>query len=171
MASAPTYTPIATQTVSGSSTNAITFGSIPQTYTDLRVIAQLQTTSSGNVSDMAISLNGDTTSGLYSSTRVYANGSSYTSDRQSNVNYWNQNGVNASTAGWPGIASFDFMNYSSSSTYKTVLLRDNTVGYYTMMLALLWRNANAITSITIGANSGQTLYSGSTFTLYGIAAA
>ena len=66
------------------------------------------------------------------------------------------------------------MNYANTSTYKTVLSKhgaENFVGGYVG----LWRGntgsaAQAITSITVGFNS-QNIASGTTFTLYGIAAA
>ena len=65
-----------------------------------------------------------------------------------------------------------FNNYSNTTTYKTALSRgmDTTNGYVQAHVGT-WRNTAAITSVTVLANSGSTLASGCTFTLYGIASA
>jgi hypothetical protein len=62
-----------------------------------------------------------------------------------------------------------FMNYSNTTTYKTALTRSNSP-YGTEAAVNLWRNTSAITSITLFIQS-STLNAGTTFTLYGIAAA
>ena len=61
-------------------------------------------------------------------------------------------------------------NYSNATTYKTNISRANSASDYTQAIVGLWRNTAAITSITILTSSG-TFNTGSTFTLYGIAAA
>jgi hypothetical protein len=65
----------------------------------------------------------------------------------------------------------DIENYSNSTTYKTTLSRINNAGGTTGVGAEanvgLWRSTAAITSITIGGQTGN-LSTGSTFTLYGI---
>ena len=65
------------------------------------------------------------------------------------------------------------MNYSNTTTYKTILSRTNAAANGVDATVGLWRSTSAITSIEIGKNSGMsgTFQIGSTFTLYGIKAA
>jgi hypothetical protein len=170
MAAGSTYTPLYTTTL-GSAQSSYTFSSISGSYTDLRLIMNIKTSDAGAVSDLKINVNGDTSSGFYSSTRIYGSGSATASDRSSNQNSWNQNGVNCTDSTPFGNMLCDFQNYSNSTTYKTMLMRSTPASNYTMAVVCLWRNTNAITSITLTPASGGNINSGSTLTLYGIAAA
>ena len=71
---ASTYTAIATQTASGSTT-ALTFSSIPQTYTDLVIVCLL---TAGNTGDAYLRYNSDTGTN-YSDTALRGNGSAASS--------------------------------------------------------------------------------------------
>jgi len=83
MAAGATYEPIATTTVSNSSTSTVTFSSISGTYTDLIIIGNLgsETTNAFPY----LQFNGDTGSN-YSYTQLYGNGngSSAATARSSN---------------------------------------------------------------------------------------
>jgi hypothetical protein len=160
-----TYVPIETYTL-GSAASSVTFGSggtIPQTYTDLVIIGNTKNTAN-NGDEVGIRFNADTGSN-YSRTRLYGNGSSATGDRSSNTNKGALQ-INSTSDFTPFIAHIQ--NYSNSTTYKTVISRGNSTGYASAY-ASLWRNTNAVTSITILPDSGTTFVAGSTFTLYGIA--
>lgn len=161
MAAGSTYTPIATTTL-GSAAASYTFSSISGSYTDL-VLIHAGTADAAR--DIYMYFNGDTGSN-YSRTYVYGDGSTAGSARQTSVAsiLWNYQNTSQST----GIAHI--MNYSNTTTYKTVLSRENPVAVATAAIVGLWRSTAAITSITVGA-SGGTLSSGSTLTLYGIQAA
>ena len=165
-----TYVALQTQAL-GSAASSVTLSSISQAYTDLRLVMNVQTTDAGAVNDLKIYVNGDNSSGFYSSTRLYGDGSSAVSTRSTSQNAWNQNGVNAASSSTLGTMALDFMNYSNTTTYKSMLMRANPSVNYVMALVNLWRNTNAITSITIAPNGGGNLVSGSTFTLYAIQAA
>jgi hypothetical protein len=163
MAAGNTYVAIATNTL-GSNTNTVSFTSIPGTYTDLIFVFE-GTMASGT--DMMVQFNSDTGTN-YSSTRLYGNGTSALSTRQT-----------SDTAFYPAIGSlanrqniiFQVMNYSNTTTYKTALDRANNPAANVGAHANLWRSTAAITRIDIiGASSG-TFATGSTFNLYGIAAA
>lgn len=172
MAAGSTYTPVATTTISGSSTATYTFSSIPSSYTDLELV--INATSVGS-SDYAarISFNGDTTSGLYSHCLGRGMGSTV-----SGVNYSNENDIamttNYSIMQTPSIIRVFLQNYSNSSTYKTILGRFNQVNSTSNRTASsfigTWRNTNAISSITVTIG-GDYFGAGSTLTLYGITAA
>jgi hypothetical protein len=158
-----TYEPIATQTLE-TATATVTFNSVPQTYTDLVIVAQMRLTSGPQL--IFLRFNSDAGSN-YSVTRIYGSGSSAVSDR-----YSNQLGIDCAfipSTDW-GIANINIQNYSNSTTHKTVLDRWNTSSF-TVFLSGLWRNTAAITSIVLVPNAGATFVSGSTFTLYGIKAA
>lgn len=156
-----TYTPIATTTL-GSTASSVTLSSIPSTYTDLILV--ITNTSGGGLAGVYLSeINSDTGTN-YSSTKIYGTGSVAGSDRNSNdttVNIGLSNSTQCNNI-------FHFMNYSNTTTYKTVLARGNSAGGQTRASVTLWRNTSAITSFKI---SGVTFDVGSTFTLYGIKAA
>jgi hypothetical protein len=157
-----TYEKIATTTL-GSATASFTFSSIPGTYTDL--IAVVVAAASSN---LKIEFNSDT-GGNYSNTVLYGSGSSALSARNSNSTGL-LFGATGSTLG-NSANLYYFMNYSNSSTNKTVLSRGNDNGGIVRLDVGLWRNTSAITSIRFIDNLGANLVADSTFTLYGIKAA
>jgi hypothetical protein len=63
------------------------------------------------------------------------------------------------------------MNYSNTTTYKTVLNRNGFATDWTAAFTSLWRSTSAISSIVIDVTYIYDIGAGSTFTLYGIAAA
>jgi hypothetical protein len=159
-----TYTPIATTTISGSSTSNFTFSSISGSYTDLVLIGQIAETPS--LGSLVYRVNSDSGSN-YSTTYLDGNGSSATSGR-----YTSQTEARATYEGVGtgfGTYIFNFQNYSNTTTYKTILGRASNAGNSAEATVSLWRSTSAITSITIYA--GQNFASGSTFTLYGVKSA
>lgn len=165
MAAGSTYTPIATTTL-GSAAASYTFSSIPSTYTDLVIIANY-TTSVANL-DFRIQVNGDTGTN-YSNTYLLGNGSSTGSGRSSNATYVGEYfAVGTSTNG--NMTTINLMNYSNTTTYKTILHRMSSAEKEVTANVALWRSTAAINSVTMFTNS-STFAAGSTFTLYGIAAA
>jgi hypothetical protein len=167
--SATTYVPIATYTLA-SSASTVTFGSgqtIPQTYTDLVLVMNFVQTTSGSP---VIVFNSDTTS-TYSITNLTGSGSSAASNRETNIhNYYSFDYIATSTTN-PNLSIIDIMNYSNTTTYKTVLERANNASSGTGAMVGLYQNTNAIKQIDITRQSGGYWSAGSTFTLYGIKAA
>ena len=160
-----TYTPIATQTL-GSAASSVTFSSISSTYTDLILICQNGNTS-GSRADIGLRFNGDTGSN-YSRTNLLGTGTQALSARFTNETAMNLLGYPAS--GEINQTITHIMNYSNSTTNKTVLNRLNNLGYETMASVGLWRNTAAITSVQVLIAS-NTMPAGSTFTLYGVKSA
>jgi hypothetical protein len=170
-----TYEPIATYTIA-SAINTYTFSSIPSTYTDLKLVVNNAAISGGTDNNLTFRLNGDTGSN-YSMTNVGARALSTTpfSGRQSttsgNINWYTAIGTQA------GIAVADFMNYSNTTTFKTILVNGrvnegNATYSGVEVLVNLWRaTPAAITSLTLFTVSGNNFANGTTFTLYGIKAA
>ena len=160
-----TYEPIATYTAP-SAQASYTFSSIPSTYTDLVLIANALTASADAVG-IDLFINGGTATGR-SYTRIQGNGTSATS----------LNGTTSAGIGVMGNSEganliVNIMNYSNSTTFKTILSRYNNmdsgdarVGAYVS----LSQSTSAVTSLTISPLSINWA-AGSTFTLYGIKAA
>lgn len=164
-----TYIPIATQTLN-SNTATVTFSSIPGTYTHLVLICTVRSTFAGTQNDITLRFNSDSGTN-YSSTWLSGSGSAASSGRTSNQDYgyfFYLPAANATAGVW-GVGIANIMNYSNTTTNKTVLTRNNDplagVGAY----AGLWRSTSAITSISIQSPLVN-LVSGSTFSLYGIKA-
>jgi hypothetical protein len=160
-----TYTPISTTTVSGSSVTEVIFSSIPATFTDLVIVAQFKAV--GN-NYMTVRLNGDTGSN-YSRIEIRGDGSSINNYRAANETIANVNSVYVPIGAF-GRWILNFNNYSNATTNKTILTRANNATIGTGMSINLWRDISAITTIRLSPG-GAGFDVGSTFSLYGIAAA
>jgi len=163
---AQTYTPLATQTL-GSAVATVTFSSISSAYTDLILVMQAKN-SAGN-SNVRIQFNSDTGAN-YSTTFLDGNGTSTFSSRTTSGtfayldNYGQiQNNFNSSIIA-------HIMNYSNTTTYKTILARSNNAAAGVDAIVSLWRSTAAISTITL-TQGGNNYDIGSTFSLYGIKAA
>jgi hypothetical protein len=163
MAAGATYTPLATYTISGTQGD-VTFTSFSG-YTDLILVTQPLVTLN---TACAIRFNSDSGTN-YSNTVLYGSGTSAASYYRSDSTSIND--INARINDSMGI--IHIMNYSNSTTYKTVLYRSDTVSGSELNNTVgMWRSTAAITSITCSAAIGGTTFkTGATFTLYGIAAA
>lgn len=163
MAAGNTYVALATNTLS-SAAASVTFSSISGAYTDLVLVVV-----GGNVSgggNCRIEINGDTGSN-YSSTRILGTGSAASSAREASATSIQTGDV----TGTDRLANIvNLMNYANTTTYKTVLSRSNSNSYVSAYVGL-WRSTAAIASIIYSVGGGGSFVSGTTFTLYGIAAA
>ena len=166
MAAGSTYTPIATTTLGSTSSN-VSFTSINGSYTDLCLVIAVGNSTAGNVVRMRV--NSDAGSD-YSRTELAGNGSSASSSRTSNATQFNLDGTANSSTTPTEVIVVDLMNYSNTTTYKTILNRTSNAAYGTEAFVQLWRSTSAINRIDIFPNA-STFVVGSTFTLYGIQAA
>jgi hypothetical protein len=162
-----TYTPIASTTTSGSA-STVTFSTISGAYTDLIVVVNYDSATAGNQS-LNMRFNGDTTTN-YSYTYLRGSGSAASSGRDSNDDRIYCGSSSTGTTDIASTAIIQIQNYSNTTTYKTALIRDNNPDYYVYAGVGLWRSTAAITSITFYQTS-YNFINGSTFALYGIAAA
>lgn len=168
-----TYEPIASN-VLGSSTGIVTFSSIPQTYTDLIFVVSAKA-SSATYDISALRANSITTG--YSKTYVYGDGTNATSGRATaeiSLRGGYLPGTNFTNEFTADI--YHFMNYTNTTTYKTVICRTNSYdtsgqGFNVQLQASVIPTTSAITQITIQTANGANLYTGSIFTLYGVKAA
>lgn len=169
MPAGSTYSTIATTTL-GSAQTSVTFGSFSG-YTDL--FCSYSTRSTGVVADVMLQFNGDTGTN-YSVTILHGNGSAAGSYRQSSANELliDFQGSAGTTSGVFNTGLLNIMNYSNTTTYKTILNRAGRAASGTDAVVGLWRNTSAITSMAFKlGGSGNQFAAGSTFTLYGITAA
>jgi hypothetical protein len=169
MAAGATYEPIATNTL-GSNTSLITFSSISGSYTDLILVVNGGTVS---INDIYFRVNGDTASN-YSYTTLTGDGTTISSLRTSGSNLASADYYGSpNTIVGASMQTLQFMNYSNTTTYKTILVRANRSNSGLDAIVNLWRSTSAITSIELrcATNAGVNFLAGSTFTLYGIASA
>lgn len=167
MPAGSTYSTIATTTL-GSSTNTVTFSSIPSTYTDLILVTWVNPTSGGNAFKMYF--NSDNAGTTYSQTYIVGNGSTITSVR--NVNEPNCRFFDNPNPTANVLLITHIMSYANTNVFKTVLSRNNAAASSVEANVNLWRSTAAINSLTVFFDtSTNPMLSGSTFTLYGISAA
>jgi hypothetical protein len=158
-----TYTQINSVTLAAASAS-VTFGSIPQNFTDLIVIVQ-----SGGGTNFRIALNGDTNNANFSGVQM----SGFSGGAQSSV----LTGTEARLLNYYGFMEAGNLNtsyitqiidYCSTDKHKTYLSRSNNPANGVSAVAGRWANTSAITSVSL--ISEGTLLVGSTFALYGIEA-
>jgi hypothetical protein len=170
-----TYENIATTTLTGDQTS-VTFSSISASFTDLVLVINTFTSGTPTITGpvLQLSIGGVLQTGSdYSETRLSGNGSAASSSRGSN-NTSMGIGQDSSTT-TPSLAIAHFMNYSNTTTNKTVIMRNNRSDSAVSARAGLLRKTGAIDGITIyspdNGSASTPFKSGSTFTLYGIKAA
>ena len=163
-----TTTLIAAQTLTSASAS-VTFSSIPQTFTDLKLVMSERDNRSGtSVNDVLINFNGSSSN--LSDRRLYGNGSATGSDTATTGRI----GVgDSATATTNTFGSFEVYipNYTSSNnkSYSAdAVSEDNATLAFAQLTAGLWSITSAITSITITPANSASWIAGSSFYLYGI---
>lgn len=170
MAAGTTYDLISSQTIANGTTATISFTSIPSTYTDIILMFNGGGESGGG--NVQIKVNNDTGAN-YSFTILRGNGSAASSDRESNFSGYFRWGAYA-TPGSGSYSTFDvahFLDYSNTTTYKTVLTRTNNPQSGSDATIGLWQSTSAINRLDITLPAPSYFMNGSTFRLYGIASA
>jgi hypothetical protein len=124
---------------------------------------------SGGAIELRVGNGSVDTGSNYSRVNLYGTGSSVVAGSDSNVDriYTAFGSNNVSTT---GMIIFNFQNYADTSTNKTILSRWSELTVNVGASVCLWRSNSAINIITLTGYSSN-LIAGSTFTLYGIAAA
>lgn len=168
---ANTFKKIQTVTVGSSGASSIEFTSIPQTYTDLRIVLSARSLQGNIYGGGALQFNSDTGSN-YKWVRARGDGSNVASDYSSSatsITNWDVAGANA-TASVFGTVIFDILNYTSSN-YKSIFLEytgeNNATEAHMGMNTGIWTSTSAITSIKLF-SSGNNYVQYTTATLYGI---
>ena len=170
---ANTYKKIQTVTVGAGGASSIDFTSIPQTYTDLKIVVSSRSNRSGEpVGDFGIRFNGDSAAN-YSMRALSSNGTTASSNAasgQTSVIFMLQNGPTSTASVFSN--GEIYIPYYTSGTQKScgidnVTEHDGTT-IYTRLVAGLWTGTAAITQVTLLDNNSATIQQYSTATLYGI---
>jgi hypothetical protein len=161
---------IATTTL-GTNTASVTFSSIPATYTHLQIRFIARDTRAVILEGYKIQFNGDT-AGNYSDHTLYGDGSSAGAFSNTSATFMSPYPIASAnaTASVFGISVVDILDYANTNKYKTIRSLsgvdnngDGVVGFSSGN----WRNTDAVTSITVGAQVGDWVEY-SSFALYGI---
>ena len=161
-----TFTLISAQTIS-SAVATITFSSIPQTYTDLQLVASCRVSASP-ASDLILKFNGSSTG--YTQKYIIGTGAAAVSGSQT----YGQIGVVPGTSHTgsvfgsnstyiPNYTSSNYKSFSSDDVYE-----NNATQAYQSIWANLWSNTSAITSIEVSTSNSGNFVQYSTVYLYGI---
>ena len=151
----------------GTATPSITFTGINQGYTDLVVVFSGNSTQSGSsVNSLRLRINGNATA-IYSDTGLEGNGTSASSYRSTGNDFMVVGNI-SQTSGPVGNVIAQLMNYSNTTTFKTVLSRSNNSQTVTSAIVGLFRSTSAITSIEFYRDGTNNIAAGSTFSLYAI---
>ncbi len=165
-----TYDAIGSVTTTAALTTEVVFSSVPSNYTDLVVTASSRTNESAVTSGLLLRLNGVSTTGVYSVTRLQGNGSSASSGRDTAASETQSNGGLAaggnSAAGIYAVTTAHIMSYSNTNMFKTVLWHGGHPPALLRVAVSLVQITAAITTVRLGGD----FVAGSTFQLFGIRA-
>lgn len=165
---ATTYVAIATVTVGSGGAANIEFTSIPGTYNDLQIMLSARSARSATQDTAKIEFNGSSSN--LSMRRLYADGSTVFSDNDTAFYTGHFSAANA-TASTFGNVTIYIPNYAGSnnkSGYSDGVAETNGTTVFMSMVAGLWSQTSAITSIKLTPSTGTNFAQYSTATLYGI---
>ena len=171
--------PIASSTSSGSVSD-IMFQNIPQIYQDLMLVISARgaksATTASFIAYVGTGANGTSLlqSNQNSATVLYGDGTSALSTRTTNASGLVFTGgipAASATSGIFGSLILHFINYTNSSTNKTVLMRSSTdrngAGNTNSQVGLV-RTTSPLLTVGAATYGDGNLVSGTTFTLYGV---
>jgi hypothetical protein len=163
-------TVIDTSTVANTSTT-LTISSIPATYKHLLVVGVGLQTSGANDGDLFVRVNGDSGNN-YTLERVTVSGSTLAGYGTGSISGISNLGAMARTADGAtllGQIAIYIYNYSSSADYKTIVTSGGSMNNSTNSWVAsrgMWRNTDAITSVSLVDANGTNLKAG-TYITYG----
>lgn len=156
----------------GSAAANITFSSIPNTYTDLVLVCSLRYSGSFGIANVTLRVNGSTAT-QYSERMLYTSSGSVTSASTSNIDRFDFSYAPGATntASTFSSTQFYFPNYLSSnakSMSAETSVESNGTPWFEGIVAGLWNNTTAISSLALIAQENSTFAQGSSATLYGV---
>ena len=162
--------PIATVVVGSGGADTITFTSIPSTYTDLLLKVSTRSNRSGGVWNAdEVTVNGSSTS--YSH-RFIESGDGIVTSGTNAAGYINLNSTGLLYTSTFGSSEIYIPNYTSSNnkSFSTDSVNEGNQanGVYSSLIASLWSDTSAITSITLTCRGVYEYVQYSSATLYGI---
>jgi len=166
------YESIATVTVGAGGSSTVTFSSIPSTFKHLQIRGLARVTGSVVQNGTKVQFNSDTGAN-YTYHTLYGTGSSAIAYGEANTNQSFMDkfaGASASSNVFGAIVC-DVLDYLDTNKYKTSRSLggvDNNGSGVIHLTSGVWRNTNAITSITLSPFDGFSYVQYSHFALYGI---
>jgi hypothetical protein len=162
---ANTYEAIATVTVGSGGAATITFSSIPQTYTDLKVVMSARSLDADTRDSIYIKPNNSTSNLSYRYIR--GDGASVTSNTLDRVDI-NADNATANTFGNLEIYIPNYAGSANKSFSIDTVTEHNATTAYAGLHAWLWADSAAITSLVFSTLATDNFAQYSTATLYGI---
>jgi hypothetical protein len=151
-------------------TSSVTFANIPQTgYTDLKIVMSGRTTESYPYAGFTVAFNGSSTG--FTGKDLYGIAASGAGSANRTTIYYNMDGATATANTFSNIEMY-IPNYTGSTNKSfsmDAVSETNSSDNNASLIAGLWSNTAAITSITFAGNSSSFVQY-STFSLYGLAA-
>jgi hypothetical protein len=168
---ATTFVKIETVTVGSGGAASISFSSIPQTYTDLKIVISSRDAYAGPFDGIKLTFNSNTTG--YNERYLQGTGSAALSGNSSGNAFGPGGTGNAatSTASVFGNIEIYIPNYRSANnkTFSTDSVAEtNATANQMLLYANLWSNTAAITSIQLAPYQPVNFVQYTTATLYGI---
>ena len=152
----------------------VDFTSIPQTYTDLVFVLSLRSsrTPSSDGSHINLTFNNVTSAYFFKQLRGTGSAaSSYGENNEAAINLYSQANSSADTSNTFSSNSIYIPNYAGATT-KSIsvdsVYENNADTAYQHLVAGLWNNTAAITSVKFAEGTGNNWVAGSTISLYGI---
>jgi hypothetical protein len=168
---ANTYTLIQSVTVGSGGAASIEFGSIPQTYTDLKIVHSLRSTRASAAGTLRLYLNGLSTNGsgrvLYGETT----GVGSLAPAYVHAGYFNDANLTANVFGSGEIYIPNYAGSTNKSFSSDSVTESNATTYQSGVQGLvagLWSSTAAITAITLILQDGGNFVQHSSASLYGI---
>jgi hypothetical protein len=165
-----TFVKIATVTVGSGGAATMAFSSIPSTYTDLCVkISARDSRTTNTANSLNLSFNGS--SANFTCIFLEGQGVSPAISGSTSTGLIGISTTSTSTSNTFSNVEIYIPNYAGSS-FKSIssdsVTEQNGITAYADLLATLWSNTAAITSVTLTPNGGFSFLQYSTATLYGI---
>jgi hypothetical protein len=166
------YESIATVSV-GSDTASVNFTSIPSTYKHLQIRALIRTNRATTTDQFLIGFNSATTTYTSRSMRATGSGSVFVNTNSGSSGVFSYYAAgNSASANVFGVFVADVLDYTSTTKNKVVKVlagSDNNDNGAISFNSGAWRTSDqAITGITITAQTGENIKANSHFALYGI---
>ncbi len=168
---ATTYSLISSVTVGSGGAASMSFTSIPSTYTDLCLKVSSRSDATGSAwRNYTISFNGTSYATDMSGKGLYGLGSSVGTESPSSAigQFSTSDSATASTFSNSEIYIPNYTGSTNKSFSVDTVTENNATSAIAYMVAMLWSNTAAITSITLGNESTAIFKQHTTAYLYGI---
>lgn len=160
----PTYTPIASITLTGSA-SSVEFTSIPQTFRDLLLVSR--GIASSSIQYPLYRFNNDTSNVyFYVQARGFGSSNSYNSSASSSTSFSNTQGITPNGGGFDLLHIFDYAGTGrKSAQQRSQMVYPGVSDPAVLMANLFYNPTTAVTSIQISGSFAAD----SIFSLYGLA--